>query len=141
MTGNNKSTVDKKKVEISPEILDREWTNDKNAKFHSRVNYLDRRFKTERTVFGRDSKDLEYIYSDQLYVFDSKPEVIAFRSKSENEMPQKTTAAWYEKYLQACYEQPVELVHIIGGCNKSDGYSYLIFGIKTPKDETINKND
>lgn len=128
-------TIDKI-PEITPKILNGRWTDDKNARICDNARHSDSQFlESERTVFGRNAEDLSYRHSDRLYVFDNKPEVIAFLNAPESDTPPRHTAAWYEKYLQVCFGQPVELVHIIAGYRRFDGFPYLEFGTRLPKAE------
>lgn len=87
----------------------------------------------ERTIFGEEEKDLFYNYSDRLWESDWNKTTFAY-SEAKRFAPEKT-AKYFEAMLSLFHDGvKIELRHIIAGCNRSNGYSYLIFGYKYQKD-------
>lgn len=103
-------------------------THDKQAVLHDNPHYTDHRFDQEQTIFGAEKSGLNYDYSDRFWQWDYDKAKRSAATASASEAPH--TAAWYERYLSEFFGKPVELCHIIAGVNKSNGYSYLVFGYK-----------
>lgn len=103
-------------------------------------HYSDGRFhNNEQTIFLAPGNELissfgsdivvgvNYVYSDQLYEWDYKKSQESFQEASKN-FPEGTPAL-YEDYLRRYYNNPaLQLVHIIAGINRGNGYPYRIYG-------------
>lgn len=115
-------------------------TSDKSVILKTNPHYSDERFKKPQTVFCTTPdkiklehnipyiKGLSYVYSDRLIQWDWKAHDNAWEYASEK-YPKKT-ANFYEKYLSIYFKKEIELIHIVSGVNRSNGYSYQIFGYK-----------
>ena len=99
-------------------------TFDKTAEFRTFMHYSDQDAHKEITVFGSAKPGLFYNYSDRLSGDDWRAgEQIAFKSASPK------TARFFEICLNRFHHtDDVDLQHVILGCNRSNGFSYLIFG-------------
>lgn len=109
-------------------------------------HYTDNRFNKEQTVFlapgyhtvssfGCDVvKEASYEYSDRLWQWDYETSEKAWKEASEK-FP-KNSAALFEEYLRRYYKNPdLELVHIIAGVNRGNGYPYRVYGYISHKKE------
>jgi len=92
-------------------------------------HYTDKRFNQAQTVFGAEEDNLHYDYSDRLVQWDSKKSAAAVDAANESGAV-KRSAEWYEKYLTAYCEKPVELKHVLAGVNWGNGYPYTVFGYR-----------
>ena len=96
----------------------------KRQKFQTDLHYSDPTANKERTVFGEPKGGLFYNYSDRLFGE-------RWQQGWDQAMKQSTpqTAEFFEIVLN-CFHQTntVNLRHVVLGCNRSNGYSYLIFG-------------
>jgi len=81
-----------------------------------------------RTIFGGHADDLEYNYSDRLRQWDHEKSDAAFEHAATVATPK--TARFYQAMLAYYHGQPVELRHIMAGCNLSTGFDYLVFGYR-----------
>ncbi len=110
-------------------------TYSKDVPLKTSPHYTDDRFKTAQTVFGKPPKsdyghkDLNYDYSDRLWEWDYN------KAKRSSEIASGTGATarsvrWYEAYLSAYFDKPIEIVHILAGFNVSNGDPYAVFGYK-----------
>ncbi len=87
---------------------------------------------SERTVFGVPA-DSPYGHKNLLYVYDDRLDCTKWRSSLEAAncvYSEPNTARFYEIGLSLYYGKPVNLQHIILGVNRSNGFSYLIFGFE-----------
>ena len=99
-------------------------TTDKNTPFKTDLHYSDPTAKEERTVFGAARKGLFYNYSDRLYG-DKWSEGLRLAKEKAG----KDTARYFEIALNHFHDtDDVNLEHVILGCNRATGYSYLVFG-------------
>lgn len=112
---------------LEPEEFVWPTTFDKNAILHVDPQYTDPRFDKEQSIFGKPSKYLNYEYSDRLWEWDYNKAEKAGKHATSLGITRKT-CAWYEAYLSFYYDKPIEIKNIIAGVNKSNGYSYLVFG-------------
>lgn len=93
-------------------------------------HYTDERFKQGAlTLFGREEKGLHYNYSDRLWQWDYDKAEQSGKVATASGAPHNS-AAWYEAYLSAYFDTPVEVRHILGGVNASNGYAYFVFGYR-----------
>lgn len=83
-----------------------------------------------RTIFGRKDDSLSYVYDDRLQMWDYTKDQDAKVYAAT--VAKKSTARYYQEFLQHYYGKPVELKHIMAGCNVSNGFGYLVFGFKEP---------
>lgn len=44
--------------------------------------------------------------------------------------PPSRSCRWYEVYLSAYWSKPVQIDHILTGCNLASGYPYYVFGYR-----------
>lgn len=101
----------------------------KNVPLNTRPHYTDTRFQMARTVFGSECADIGYEYSDRLWHRDyDKAQIASEVAGKSGKVPR--SCAWYEVYLSAYFDKPVEIKHIMAGVNVSDGYPYCVFGFK-----------
>ena len=110
-------------------------TLNKDEPLHTSPHYTDDRFKNEQTVFGEQPKSryghdgLHYDYSDRLWQWDySKAEKSIEIANASGATPK--SCRWYEAYLSAYFDRPIEIKHIVAGVNRSNGYPYCVFGYK-----------
>ena len=97
---------------------------DKDQPFETNLHYSDPTANQERTVFGAPKKGLFYNYSDRLY---GKKWDEGWKLAKEQAALQ--TIHFFEIALNHFHDSDnVDLQHVILGCNRSTGYSYLIFG-------------
>ena len=96
---------------------------DKNRVIDTWQHYSDHRADKEETVFGAPEPNLFYNYDDRLYSDEWQDGL-----KLAAEQATKSTARFYEIALTRFHGKPVDLRHIILGVNRSNGYSYLVFG-------------
>jgi hypothetical protein len=106
----------------------------KDVPLYTMPHYTDKRFDKPQTVFGKEEDGLHYDYSDRLWQWDYDKAKLA-AAKAENSGAVNKSAAWYEAYLSAYFEKPVELKHVLAGVNLSNGYTYAIFGYKFTGEE------
>jgi hypothetical protein len=96
----------------------------KDVVFQNWIHYSDPASHKEQTVFGSDNPTLRYNYDDRL-VSDKWHEGL----KLAAEQAKPKTARFYEIALNHFHDtDTVDLQHVILGCNRSNGFSYLIFG-------------
>ena len=114
-------------------------TYDKDMPLHDDPHYTDKRFDKEQTIFGKPIEEgsfghqgLDYVYSDRIWQWDYNKAKRA--SQHANDTTGKTghnkSCRWYEIYLSYFFDKPVVIEHIIAGVNRSNGYSYCVFGYK-----------
>lgn len=97
---------------------------DKNQPFRTDLHYSDPTANQERTVFGTPKKGLFYNYADRLC--GTKWNEGWIKAK---EQATPNTAKFFEIVLNHFHDsENVDLQHVILGCNRSSGYSYLVFG-------------
>lgn len=104
---------------------------DKNEPFRTFMHYTDvQAGKDAITVFGEKKHGLFYNYDDRLFgtAWNAGLELAATQATPK-------TARYYEIALNHFHQvDDVNLQHVMLGCNRSSGYSYLIFGYTyTPK--------
>ncbi len=110
-------------------------TWNKDAPLKTDPHYTETRFKTAQTVFGEPSKspyghkDLNYDYSDRLWEWDYNKAKLSSETATATDATPKS-ARWYEAYLSAYFDKPIEIVHILAGYNVSNGYPYAVFGYR-----------
>ena len=84
----------------------------------------------ERTIFGRKEEGLFYNYSDRLDGWDYEKARRA-REYASLVSSDHRTATYMTAMLSYFHDgAKVELRHVIAGCNRSNGYPYLIYGYK-----------
>jgi hypothetical protein len=100
------------------------------------TNYTSPRSQDDRTIWGRAETDLHYDYDDRIVQWDYDRHKAA-TAHADEEVPLTThhrTAAWFQAYLRHFYDKPVVLRHIMAGCNRSNGFPYLVFGTRWPEE-------
>ena len=96
----------------------------KDTKIRTFMHYSDPDADKELTVFGRKREGLFYNYDDRLY-----GDAWTEGCKLAAEQAQPQTARFYEIALNHFHQtNDVNIEHIILGCNRSNGFSYLVFG-------------
>lgn len=96
---------------------------DKTQVIRTFLHYSDSDANKTLTVFGSKKRDLFYNYDDRL-IGEKWIEGLKLAEKQA----EKDTARYYEIALSHFHDAEVDLQHIILGCNRSSGYSYLVFG-------------
>lgn len=98
---------------------------DKNTPMNTFLHYTAEDLR-ERTVFGARKEGLFYNYNDRLTSEEwSKGLELAAKTKGV----EIKSARFYEIALNHFHKTDnVNLQHVILGCNRSNGYSYLVFG-------------
>lgn len=99
------------------------------------MHYSDSYWKEGRTIFGTKDDDLSYAYDDRLiswnYDAHKRGEQRAKNAVEVLKSINYNTPAFYQEYLRGYYEnETLQLLHIVGGVNLSNGYSYMAFGWK-----------
>lgn len=93
------------------------------------TNWNSQQADKERTIFGAKENGLFYNYSDRLDGWDYE------KARRGNEyaalVATPKTARFYAAMLSYFHDgAEVELRHIIAGCNRSNGFPYLVYGYK-----------
>ena len=97
---------------------------DKTVAFRTFMHYSDPDASREVTVFGEKRPELFYNYDDRL-TGDQWSEGLAMADAQAA----PNTARYYEIALNHFHQTTdVDLQHVILGCNRMSGFSYLIFG-------------
>lgn len=105
----------------------------KDKVFKTFLHYSDPSARKERTVFGAAREGLHYNYDDRL-IGNAWTEGL----KKAKEQAKPSTACYYEIALNHVHDtDTVDLVHVILGCNMSNGFSYLIFGYTYQPTEAV----
>lgn len=80
------------------------------------------------TVFGQKKEGLHYNYEDRLWQWDyDRWHEGKRKAKEAGHDPQ--TAAFFETVLNYYHDtDTVDVQHILLGCNRSNGFPYLVFG-------------
>lgn len=116
----------------------------KDAHIEDRPHYADQRFDMPRTVylalgrrltkgtFGTEVvKGAHYNYDDRLWQADYDKSRKAWEEAEKSGLKLHTPAI-HEAYLAAYFGKPVELLHIVAGVNRGNGYPYLVYGYRHP---------
>lgn len=105
---------------------------DKKQPFRTFMHYTDRMAGEEITVFGRHKRGLFYNYDDRLF---GDRWIDGLKLAKETATPK--TAEFYEIALNHFHGvADVDLQHVVLGCNRSNGFSYLVFGYTYGKKST-----
>jgi len=98
-------------------------------------HYTDQRFDSgDHTVWGKQTSDTHYDYSDRLWQWDYKKCQAAFEKAGESNAV-RNSAKYYQIFLSEYFGKEVELKHILAGVNRASGYPYQVFGYKFKKNE------
>lgn len=114
-------------------------------------HYSDGRFRdSEMTIFMADGvktvrqfnqvfvEGAQYEYSDRLQEWYGHEKIKAAFEKARSVVggdDREITAAYFEEYLKALYDNDkLELVHVISGVNRGNGYPYRVYGFIPHKD-------
>jgi hypothetical protein len=99
-------------------------TCDKDTPFNTNLHYSEPN-NQERTVFGEAKDGLFYNYNDRL-IGNAWYEGIKL---AQEQGLKPDTARFFECALNNFHgTNDVDLQHVILGCNRSNGFSYLVFG-------------
>lgn len=101
-----------------------------DVQLNDNPHYSDPLFREAQTIFGAREEGLNYVYSDRLVQWDSKAHRRAEEIADSKVGRRVSTAKWYRVYLSEYYGKPVELPHIMAGCNLASGYPYQVFGFR-----------
>ena len=104
-------------------------TFSRKARLNTAPHYTDSKFQTAQTVFGQESDELFYVYSDRLFQwdFDKAAESTA---KADELVDSRQTAEWYDAYISAYQGKPCQVDHILSGWNVATGYPYYVLGYR-----------
>ncbi len=86
-------------------------------------------FKNEQVVLGVDTGDLSWSYSDRLWEFDWNKAKAASAIANEGGYV-GMSANHIEAYLTAYFGRKIDLVCVVSGINRSNGYSYNVYGYR-----------
>lgn len=86
------------------------------------ISYRNPRFQNGKTeiVYGQETKDLNWNYSDRL---------VGYSYKMRKE-PGDSDIDYWEKVLKAALNKPVKIECVIAGLNSSSGEGNYVFGYK-----------
>lgn len=110
-------------------------TDDKNKQL-AYPHYSDETFAASggAIIFGQERKGLRWEYDDRLRQWEPEKHANAW-ALVVNQCGIKRTAARIEKYLQAYYDdEKLELVAIIAGARRDNGYAWYAYGFHTKED-------
>lgn len=114
-------------------------------------HYSDRKYRKEQTEFCSEPDKLierhgtlvvdglHYDYSDRLCEWDRKKFNAAYDhadsvfNTTRKDWEKRATARYIQEFLRFYYgDKDLELVHVIAGINKGNGYPYLVYGTRRP---------
>ena len=106
-------------------------------------HYSNPAFNKEQTIYGQAEEGLNYDYSDRLVQWDydkakESQEYAYEQVKTESRVP---TVRWVQVYLSKYHDADIEIVHIIAGVNKGNGYPYQVFGYRTLQQGLQNESN
>lgn len=118
--------TDKNKV-IPPDLINPHYSDDRFEK--DQTIFLVEGIELVETPFGTEEvNDAHYVYSDRL-VQSAGMSRIEAASDEAKKTAAPGTASYFEELLKATLEDPtIDLQHILAGVNRSNGFSYRIFG-------------
>ena len=92
------------------------------------THWTTERSEDNRTIWGRKDKGdgISYYYSDRFYGWDYDKTVESYEKAALVAKPK--TARYYQEFLKNFHGKEVHLKHIMAGCNRNNGYDYLVFG-------------
>jgi len=126
------ATTDKN-VTIPYDLLDPHYSD---RRFFDKTHtiFLDTRFETIVTRYGvQIVEGAHYVYSDRLWENYGTERCLEAFHQADAVVGNKESARYLEEYLRKLYNQPdLELIHIVAGVNRSDGYSFRVFGYIDP---------
>lgn len=109
-------------------------------------HYSDRIYRVNQTEFCLEPENLverygvlvidglHYDYSDRLLEWDREKMLSAIEHADAvtgaKDWRAKKTARYIQEYLRFYYGKPIQLVHVIAGVNRSNGYPYLVYGTR-----------
>ncbi len=105
---------------------------DPNAPLETWPHYTDRRFDEEQTVYGGRDNSLSYDYSDRLWQWDYAKAETSVKEANASGAPARS-ANWYSAFISAYRGEPMEVLHVIVGVNRGNGYPYYILGYRKAK--------
>jgi hypothetical protein len=103
--------------------------SDPDATLYDRPHYTNPHYNQARTIYGGEVEGLEYEYYDRMWQWDYDKAETARKTACET-VKNVHSAKWYQAFLSAYYDRPVDLVHILAGFNLSNGYPYQVFGFR-----------
>jgi len=90
------------------------------------TSYMEPRSKDNRTIFGKTDSSLSYNYDDRILEWDYNKARESYDKAASVARPK--TARFYQEMLKNFHDKEVQLKHIMAGCNRSNGFPYLVFG-------------
>lgn len=115
-------------IEVTCRSYEQPIIRDLDVVLDTYTSYTDPRSRDNRTIFGAEEDGLHYDCDDRLVELDYKKSQEA-KAHADGVAIRKT-AAWFQTYLSFFYGYQVEVRHILAGCNRSNGWPYLVFGWK-----------
>lgn len=118
------------KDEIIPEKLLLPHYSDSYFSDRNLGVYLDPGYTTSPNPYGGtdEVQEAKYFYNDRLPVDYDKLHRVA--EEVERELGTKSTARYFENMLQSALEEPeLQLVHLITGVNRGNGFPYHVYGL------------
>lgn len=86
-------------------------------------------FEREQVVFGKKEDGLDWEYSDRLWQWDYKKAEDSWKVANEAGHV-KGSANAIQAYLSAYFWKPINLVCVISGVNRGNGYPYNVYGFR-----------
>lgn len=103
------------------------YSNPKFSRGQTKTVWIANNYAINKMSYDNTVDGCNYIYSDRLSYDDRKRGIEVANLSGYT----KHTAYWHELFLrETLNNQNIELIHIVSGVNVSNGYPYLIYGIK-----------
>lgn len=105
-------------------------TVDKDKKLELYPHYNDRRFNDEQVVFGEVPDGISFDYDNRLREYDYKK----WNNCHDSMGKYLPTARYWESFLSLYFGREVQILCIIVGINRSNGYPYRAFAYRDRDD-------
>ena len=106
-----------------------EWANYNMKATFPYIHYSNSYWNTARTLWGAKEKGILYEYSDLIWQWDHNKAEQSSKTATEK-LGQGFTPEWIQLFLTLYHEKPIELRHVMGGVNLSNGYNYYVYGYR-----------
>lgn len=94
-------------------------------------HYSDNRFRDEQTIFGAaDGQELSYDYSDRLFQWYGNEKMLAASDAATRAGHAKHSADWFSAWVSHAHGYQVQVLHVVAGVNRGNGYPYFVLGHK-----------
>ena len=110
-------------MSLDARLVDNKMITDKEVPIRTFLHYSDRDRNREICVFGEARDGLFYNYDDRL----PHPKWQEGLNVATTQAV-KNSARYFEIALSHIHDKSCNVEHILLGCNKSSGFSYLVFG-------------